>query len=73
MTHHKDLTNRSVSFTYQLRRHDDVSAWSAINDVFRAVFNIRMECKLIIFMYALEGVHMEKNHLGKDVGYEKSG
>ena len=24
----KDVTNRSVSFTYQLRRHDDVSTWS---------------------------------------------
>ena len=36
-------TNTSVSFTYKLRRHDDVSAWSAINGVLRAVFNIRME------------------------------
>ena len=25
----KDVTNRSVSFTYQLRRQDNVSAWSA--------------------------------------------
>ena len=33
----------AISFTYKLRRHDDVSAWSAINGVLRAVFNIRME------------------------------
>ena len=39
----KDVTNRSVSFTYKLRRHFDVSAWPAINGVLGAVFNIRME------------------------------
>ena len=43
MRRHKHLTNRSVSFTYKLRRHVDVSAWSAINGVLGAVFNIRME------------------------------
>ena len=25
--HHKDVSNRSDELTYQLRRHDDVSAW----------------------------------------------
>ena len=40
---HKDVTNRSVSFTYKLWRHVDDSAWFAINGVLRAVFNIRME------------------------------
>ena len=29
MRRRKDVTNRSVSFTYQLRRHDDVSEMSA--------------------------------------------
>ena len=29
MRRHKDVSNRSVSFTYQSRRCDDVSAWSA--------------------------------------------
>ena len=29
MRRRKDVSNRSASFTYQLRRHDDVSAWSA--------------------------------------------
>ena len=28
MRRRKDVTNRSASSTYQLRRHDDVSAWS---------------------------------------------
>ena len=29
MRRRKDVSNRSVSVTYQLRRHNDVSAWSA--------------------------------------------
>ena len=28
MRHHKDVSNRSDEFMYQLRRHGDVSAWS---------------------------------------------
>ena len=27
---HKEVSNRSDELTYQLRRHDDVSAWSGI-------------------------------------------
>ena len=29
MRHHKDVSNRFISFTYQLRHRDDISAWSA--------------------------------------------
>ena len=31
MRRRKDVSNRSVSVRYQLRRHDDVSAWSAMS------------------------------------------
>ena len=43
MRGHKDVTNRSVSFTYNMQCHVDVSAQSTINGVLRAVFNIRIE------------------------------
>ena len=43
MRRHKDVTNRSVSFTYKLRRHVDVSARAVVKGVLRTVFNIRME------------------------------
>ena len=67
MRRHKDVTNRSVSFTYKLRRHVDDSAWFAINGVLRAVFNIRMEQNVVdhLHVYVLDGFHVEKNHPGK--------
>ena len=37
MRRRKDVTNRSASSTYQLRRHDDVSAWSTTS---RAIWDL---------------------------------
>ena len=47
MRRRRDVSNKSVSATYQLQRHDDVSAWSATSrpiwDV-ATTFHARWEC-----------------------------
>ena len=43
----KDVTNRSVSFTYQLQHHDDVSAWSVTSRPILDLNETSLRCRML--------------------------
>ena len=58
----KGISNRSVLLTYQLRRRDDVSAWSG---TFKLIFKM-CQFHLSTGQYILVASHVVQSHLGNN-------